>query len=1203
MKKIFLPLILIFSDSAFAISKLEYQATVKEYKSTSVELSETYKIVSKTLLRLRNTRVTEDFRDRISDIEKSLKGDTRKTIKFVKAFLDSRRNKVLLDDDLLMRLALLHYKNSNYSLQEDMDTYHNKLSAYYSGRTSNSPAIPTPDFSETQKYCDRLLSNYPNSEFSDYATYLKAVIDEENGEYERALKFYKEIVDNFPYSKHRTEAIWRYAELSFDFQNYSAASESYNEIVKLNNNTYMAKAHYKLGSIQYTQKKYKDAKKSFNLLLKDLEKSDNSSLNRNLRKEVYEYLGLLHLQGISLENMPEGVELQALQAVAKRLERHNQYSFARNIYKNYITKNYYNSQVPAYYNLLIESLEGDSKINESISYREKLLKHIYPDGKWWKKNPTGDARFVSQEVSEKTKLFLARYYAQKAFEDGKRKLFVKSRAAYKKFVKEELYSSELAQAYFELGQVEDELTNYSMAKKYYAKSLELGLQGEDRIVAAYNQFFATKNELRYIVPKFGTNVLRNPVSKLSKTELTMLDTYQKLSSNWKNTSDELPVKYFITQIYLSRANFKEAIGLLDSILAQDNIGSDQISYVEDSAKWLIEIHSKNKDWEKVSKVNDRMKTMGAVSQLKPSKLAKMRFNNSVLSEAEVKESQGDLSGAALSFLNFAVNNPKNYESDRAKFKAAQLFRSSSNYKKSNEILAKIFNTEYRKDVLRMYTQNLLDSFRFNEASSFVSKLKKSDHKSDPSLKNVIKLKRFLSPEASISEKFWTQYLKTKNSSFGIQAVKEDIYSNELSDLARKKKRLYPKIKDKLTLKALEIQEEWFVGDKTKALEKCESYKEFYVKRKKVNSEHQNAYYQCQIYGEYNIQEKISSKLVDEIKKDKAIEASILAEMYLVGRDNTALNALRERSVKEGLAISNLIVERQKNLGFHSFKKYELFPFQIARGEAIPWRKLVRKDREFDLEKHCNKTGYGKCLSQLEKMNKKKEAKDYDLLVKLNLILDNDTSARSIASEWLDSSDEIEKLSLEPKLRRMNLLSSSPKTNEYLNEIFVGDSTENDYFQLAARYYSSNDLRKATFVLNTAQKRFPSSVLVQNSTEYLTGSSEELEKKIVMDPRIWYVNKLSNSNLEQVYISRKKLHRKSEWAKSLKLSKALNSNSKLPKFKNSKSAYYQLLGSYLEYKKGNVEMLEQKMQMAKELGTEPVFDPSSAPQRGVASEKK
>lgn len=1194
-------LLILLSIPSFAgIS--DYDSAFSEYKETAKETAETYRYTSKAYVHLRNTLVTEEFRKKISEIEQSLKENTKSTIKFVQDYLDSRENKVLLDDDLVMRIALLYYKNSNYNLQQAMDKYHDQLSSYYSGRTKVSPQIPVPNFSKTQEYCDRLLKDFPKSEFASYATYLKAVIDEENGKYESAKSLYEKIVTNYPYSKHRLESIWRFAELSFDFGNYKIAESSYRDVIALNNPNYTNKARYKLGSIKYTEKQFKEAKVVFTELLTALEKSSNSSLNRNLRKEVYEYLGLLHVQGVKIDDLPENVELESLQAVAKRLERHNQYSFARSIYKNYITKNYYNPQVPAYYALLIESLEGDTKIKESIAYREKLLKHVNPRGKWWKVNSHGDARFVSQESAETNKLFLARYYAQQGFENSSKKDLLRSRVAYKKFTKEEVYSDELSSAYFELGQVEDELKMFKASIASYSKALSLGLKGEDRRTAAYNQFFATKNSLNYNLPSFGTEILVRKKSKLNKKEKKLVSAFNALNPEWKETDDELPVLYFITQIYLSNSDLTSSLKFLDSILEKDNIGAQQISYVEDSAKWLVEIHSKNKDWDSVAKVNDKMKSMGAVSQMKQSKLAQLRFNNSVLSEAEIQEERGNLSGAALSFLNFAINNPKNYESDRARFKAAQLFRDSGNYQKSNDILKKIFNTEYRKDVLRMYTQNLLDSFQFSEANDFVKGLARADIVADPSLKNISKLNRFLKPDLEISKKFWNRYKSTKKFEYGFQAFKESVYSRDTKNIQTYKKVLAKNTKDPQVKLALNLLENWYAGDQEVALSACAEYRTNYVKRKRVTASQQNVYYQCQVFSEYSKSGSVSSELVEELATEKAHEAEILAEFYNSGAVESELSRLYQKSVKNALAISNFIEWNRNQKGFYSFKKYEIFPFQIMRSEAIPWRKLVKGDKEFNIESYCYRKGFGSCYRALKKSNAKKQQKDFDLLVKIALVLDNDKDAKAWAQEWLKASEDVEKIEITSLIEKINLSNTSMSEKKIIDDIYMGNSSENDYFQLSQHYFLNGDLRKASYVLNTAQRRFKDNSILQSSVEFLTGNSEVMEIEKSGDPRLWYINNLAGTNKQQEYISRKRLHSGSEWVKSLRISKALLTNGKLPNSAKSGSAYYHMLSSYSEYKKGNVGAIDSNLSIAKELGGKPMFDPSRDMERGVASEE-
>lgn len=1188
---------------SFSFNSYAYLLDEQEWIETANSYEKSLKNYAKSLIFLRDQKLNEEFRKRISNIEFSLKKDTKKTVAFVDEFLKAQEGRVFLDDDLVMRLALLYYKHSNYVLQDQMDEYHSQLSAYYAGRIKKSPSLPSPDYSLTEQYCTRLIQEFPRSEFGDYASYLLGVISEERGDYQVAIRKYKKIIDEYPYSKHRPESLWRSAELNYDFENYKLAEDLYKQVLEIDSEDYTAKAMYKLGALYYNQKRNTEARKIFFGLLETLDKQELTAINLSLKSEVYEYIGLLYVKGLSIDELSEETQRKSLEAVAKRLERHNQFSFARDIYKNYIKKNYFNPQVPAYYSLLIESLESDGKIAESIQYREKFVNHISKNGKWWNKNLDGEARYNAEEALDKTRLEIARYYADQGIQSGKRSDLLKARKSYRRFIATENSGESTATALFELAQIESKLGMYKNAAKNFSSALEKGLVEEDRSLAAYSQFLSIVESRAYKLPKLRASLVAKQPQALSVTEGIIEESYSSLKEEWKNTEYEVPAEYFVAQMYLAKSQLSKAEPILAKLLGRDNLEAKQISYIEDSAKWLVEIYTKEKNWAKVSDVNSRLKNLGAVSSLETSKLAKMRFNNSVLTEAELLEEQGKSLEAASAFLSFATNNPKNYESDRAIFKAAQLLRDEGNYKESNKNLSKIFATEYRKDVLRMYTQNLVDSFRFSEATKFVNSLSKKDHRKDPSLMNVVKLESFLSKEPNIGEKFFGLYLKNKQFAYGAQAFKEFAYSGKLKDSALVLTKMKSNRNKDIGMSALEALQNWFVGNQQAANDICKGYVKGYTKRKKVTSLQQDLQYQC-----LNILSKFDSSTgTEDLKEEMLADGAKEAYMFSIAEDKTSklsmLRSLYAEASQQGFAVANLLERKLKEQGAYEFKKHELFPFQIARSEAIAWRKLARKDKVFAIQDFCEKQGYGSCYKGLLKFSKNSENKNLDLKLKISLLLDNDKEAVAYANELLDTVSANERTKYESLFRRMNLGAYKADLKEYLESIFVGNSSLNDYLYLAKYFYQQKNRRAAAFVLSTAQKRFPENPVAQYTVSHLLDKNTDVLSYQVSDPRVWFLQHRLGISKNQNYLSKKKLLGGGEWYYSLALLKAMESEKIKPKIKDRDSAYYLMLASFHKYTKQDWSSAKDFLQQAKALGTMPIVEQDIVMERGIASENE
>lgn len=1148
-------LFVFLSHSLFSSPEEDFQSAQREWIKTAEEAEKTFLYSSKALTHIRNTNVAEQFRQKISEIELELKKDTRNTISYVSDFIKKNQGQVALDDDLIMRLAQLYYQEANYSLQEKMDQYHTDLNSYYAGRVKKLPDLPKPNFQKTLEYSKRLLKNFPESEFASYAIYLVGVIQEENGNYEESLSRYKKIISDYPYSKHKDEALWRSAELSFDFSRFKEAANYYKELIERNSSVYKNKAYYKLGAIEYMNQNFKEAERNFSDLLSSLQNSSDG-IEMSLKMELYEYLGLLYLKGIRLENYSSEVRLESLKAVAKRLERHNQYSYARRVYRNYIASNYFNPQVSSYYELLVESLEGDDKIAESIQTREKWLKHIRPGGKWWTKNSEGEAQFFAEESRVQNKIFLARYFAEKGIESGKRSDILRARNMYRDFVKNERYSQEIGTAYYELAQIEERLGDYSSARKNYQLALNSNLDKNDIANASYSLFFA---EVKASNHKLASVNKKNLFSKnersLDAKDIKLIQLYNSIEPKLETTEYKVPLQYYVAQIYLSKNEVQKAKQFFSDIIDIPKVSTEQITYLEDSAKWLVEVYSHEKNWDEIAKVNEKLKSKGTVSDLNLESVAEYRFNNSVLNEAEVLEEQGKFSLSAKAFEDFVKKNPKNFESDQAYLKAAALYRADRKYSDSNRVLTKILKSDLRPDALSMYSQNLLDSFQFAEALRFTKTFTKKDFRAKPKLKNINKLVAFLTTNQSIAEKFELEFKRTKDISFGIRAAKEFMYSSKFVDANRIIKKLSQRKLPGLEMKAIQILSS--ILKENNAETSCNAYFKSYQKLKKVSQLEFNVWHLCNVSNELTQSGSISNESLAALFSEGAYEAYIFAKLQRDSSQSDFTETLNVARVNN-LAIINLVEQKSIRAGLHKFKRFEIFPFHAARAEAIPWRPLVKNNKEFDIEAYCKTNGYGSCYLRLSAFAKKGDTNNYDLLTKIALILDRETEANRWAKLWSENGGEV-------PFGVLDKISTS--VDKTIARISTGRSSLNEYFILAKSYYDQKNYRKANFVVSTFGKLFPENPLAQASAEFLQGRSVKAVFTTQSDPRIWYLDLLDGNSSGQNYLSLKRLIRGSEWYKSLRVAKKVMNSKESLKASKSQSEYYKMLSFYLDYQSG------------------------------------
>jgi len=150
---------------------------------------------------LRNLKVSEEFRGRISQIENGLAKDNIETIRLVTSYLREKRGKVFLDDVLLLRMAKLYFDRVNYILHKSMQKYEKRLNKFYEGKIKAAPTMPAPDYTKSIRFCETLLKRFPNSPLNDSAEYLLSFIYEEQGKFEKAQEIFENFRAKYPFSK------------------------------------------------------------------------------------------------------------------------------------------------------------------------------------------------------------------------------------------------------------------------------------------------------------------------------------------------------------------------------------------------------------------------------------------------------------------------------------------------------------------------------------------------------------------------------------------------------------------------------------------------------------------------------------------------------------------------------------------------------------------------------------------------------------------------------------------------------------------------------------------------------------------------------------------------------------------------------------------------------------------------------------------
>ena len=435
----------------------------------------------------------------------------------------------------------------------------------------------------------------------------------------------------------------------------------------------------------------------------------------------------------------------------------------------------------------------------------------------------------------------------------------------------------------------------------------------------------------------------------------------------------------------------------------------------------------------------------------------------------------------------------------------------------------------------------------------------------------------------------------------MQAFKEFYYSG---DAIRAKQSLRvlesnPQSKNKLDLQALAALYDYQFAEKDQAVQKCQSYLSAFAQLQTRTDIQQDLSWQCdwvvrEDYREWQTKNLAAARAAGS--SEVLLFVAIMANRPVAELKNE-IQTLRQQSSDKGLAVLALSDRYLAERGQKRLNPYQLFPYPIFLAEQIPWRPLVRSDKEFSLQQHCEKSGYGSCYRRLQAFQKKYQSSDYDLLLKLALILDRSSEAETWMAKWKASSPEAA-----ASFNWWQEIDAAQRVTVYSQRILQGQATAFEYFSLAKELYQQGQYRRANFVIDSARKRYAQDNLVQLASRVLIGRGEALLGQSILDPRLVFLAKAADfaTSWNQSQVRRSLAH--SSWGANLSLWQSLSKDKKLRSYRSTDSHYHQLLSFHYFRKKGESERWQQFQAAAQRSE----FFPSefeSGNLRGVASETK
>lgn len=411
----------------------------------------------------------------------------------------------------MFQLSELYVKKARHIYGREMAEYEKNYTLFEAGKRDTEPILPTMRLGKAIEMCYEILERFPRNNFKDRVLYRLAICHLDEGNREKAQKYFNKLVFEYPESKFIPEAHFRIGEYFFGKRNFQSAIKHYSELLESWDNPYFNMALYKLGWSYYNVEDYVSAITTFVYLLGDirlLEQANTRVLgktNSDLRKEAIDYVAICFTEYggpaeakrflIDKKKGSEDYNLHVFLKMGDIYQKRNFYPEAILNYKKLLDIWPFYQYAPVIQQKIVEAYEKDMQPEKAMEERALLVERYGPGSKWLNQYPEGQIRNDAIKQAEKALYDYATYYQALAQEKQRKREYFVAIEKYRDFLKKFPRAKKAAEVNFYLAECLYEVEEYAEAAEEYNKVLSNYGPSEHQDAAAYNRILAFYNIL------------------------------------------------------------------------------------------------------------------------------------------------------------------------------------------------------------------------------------------------------------------------------------------------------------------------------------------------------------------------------------------------------------------------------------------------------------------------------------------------------------------------------------------------------------------------------------------------------------------------------------------------------------------------------------------------------------------------------------
>ena len=267
-------------------------------------------------------KIQKTFKGRVDNLRKEEEEIRGKGLEVSESFVKEGNVKIKDQDKILIRVAEYYIEEGDDNYEKEFDgflaseeKYLELLNLYDEGQLETEPDPPKEpvyDYSKAIGVYDKIVDEFPQSEYADDALYSKAFLLEKMKQGSHGRRIYQEVIDKYPESLFAAESYMRLAEYYFapredkdtekNIVELQKSIKLYKNVLNYRNSKRYDEALYKLGWSYYKlaavdPKYYSDAIIYFLAVVDDIKRAEkldprNKISTPNVKEEAITYIGI-----------------------------------------------------------------------------------------------------------------------------------------------------------------------------------------------------------------------------------------------------------------------------------------------------------------------------------------------------------------------------------------------------------------------------------------------------------------------------------------------------------------------------------------------------------------------------------------------------------------------------------------------------------------------------------------------------------------------------------------------------------------------------------------------------------------------------------------------------------------------------------------------------------------------------------------------